>query len=105
MGELSARVNLVRLLATQGRIDELQELADSGDQDAARHLLEVLTSQNDVTGLQAEVDAGTEDAPQQLTATLAAKGTTGRYDARHISSFGFNADGSVFDPADLNPHH
>jgi hypothetical protein len=72
--------------------------ADSGDRDAARHLLEMLTSHNDITGLQAEVDAGTEDAPRQLTATLAVKGMTCRYDARHISAFGFNSDGSVFDP-------
>jgi hypothetical protein len=97
--------NLVRLLATQGHIDELQELADSGNRDAARHLLEVLTSQNDITGLQAEVDAGTEDAPQQLTGTLAAKGHDQQVRPNHISAFGFNADGSVFDPTDPNPYH
>lgn len=41
---------------------------------------------------------------RHLTATLAAKGTTSRYDADHISAFGFNAAGSVFDPADPNPY-
>ncbi|RSM54895.1 hypothetical protein DMB66_36680 [Actinoplanes sp. ATCC 53533] len=57
---------LTRLLAEQGRVEELRARADAGDYLAACHLVRLFAARRDVEALRAEVAAGTPDARECL---------------------------------------
>jgi tetratricopeptide (TPR) repeat protein len=65
---------LARLLADQGRVDELRARADAGDGAAAERLAQLLVDQGRVDELRARADAGDQSATIQLAELVAAQG-------------------------------
>jgi hypothetical protein len=81
---------LTRLLAEQGRVEELRARADAGDYVAACHLVQLFAARRDVEALRAEVAAGTPEAREclaELGSDLGSHPDTakspGRYPAWH----------------------
>jgi tetratricopeptide (TPR) repeat protein len=65
---------LARLLAAQGRVDELRARADAGDGTAAERLAQLLVDQGRLDELRARADAGDQSATIQLAELVAAQG-------------------------------
>lgn len=92
-GDDAASSQLANLLAEQGRLDELRTRTDAGDVRAAWRLTELLDQQRRPDELWDEVDAGTLDAGQHLIDLLDRTGHTDQ--AEQIRNFGLNPDGSI----------
>ena len=78
----SAAIELAKLLASRGDLDQLRDRADTSDWYAASELADVLAHRGDLAELRARADTGDENAAMKLSDVLADRGDLAELRAR-----------------------